>query len=348
MKILITGNLGYLGPVVVKHLKKNIKGVKIVGFDTGYFAHCLSTTNRLSDTLCDEQIFGDIRSLNNDLLSKFDAFILLAAISNDPMGQKFEAVTNEVNNKASTNIIRKISKLGSKIIVFASSCSIYGEGGNSSKTETDILNPLTAYAKSKVYVENYLKHISSENLTITSLRFSTACGMSDRLRLDLVLNDFVASALLNKEIEVLSDGSPWRPLIDVKDMSRAIEWALKRKKSNGGNYLAINVGKKNWNFQVRDLALAVSDVIPGVKLKINKSALPDKRSYKVDFSLFEKLAKNFQPQNTLNMSIEQLANGIENIESIPKNFRESKFVRLKMLNKLISDGFLNENLLWKK
>ena len=131
-------------------------------------------------------------------------------------------------------------------------------------------------------------------------------------------------------------------------MSRAIEWALKRKKSNGGNYLAINVGKKNWNFQVRDLALAVSDVIPRVNLKINKSALPDKRSYKVDFSLFEKLAKNFQPQNTLNMSILQLADGIENIVSIPKNFRESKFVRLKMLNSLISDGYLNENLTWKK
>src|SRR5207253_4967291 len=145
--------------------------------------------------------------------------------------------------------------------------------------------PLTAYARSKVGCEQGLAPLADARFKITCLRFATACGMSDRLRLDLVVNDFVASAVASKKITILSDGTPWRPLIHVRDMARAIDWAFGRKPEAGGNFLVVNTGSDSWNYQVRNLAEAVSEIIPGIEVSINKAAPPDKRSYKVDFAL---------------------------------------------------------------
>ena len=149
------------------------------------------------------------------------------------------------------------------------------------------LNPLTAYAKSKIQTEEDLNMLAEDNFVVTCLRFATACGSSDRLRLDLVLNDFVAGAIAAKEITVLSDGTPWRPLIHVKDMAIAMDWALRRPSHAGGTFLALNAGSNDWNYQVRDLAEAVAGIVPGVKVSINKDAPADKRSYQVDFSLYK-------------------------------------------------------------
>src|SRR5262249_19781664 len=160
------------------------------------------------------------------------------------------------------------------------------------------LNPLTAYARSKIATEASLRQLDLAGMTTTSLRFATACGMSDRVRLDLVLNDFVACALTSGEISVLSDGTPWRPLINVRDMARAIEWAISRKAETGGQFLALNVGSDCWNYQVKDLAYAVADSVPGTKVSINTAAPPDGRSYKVDFGLFGELAPKHQPLET--------------------------------------------------
>ena len=185
-------------------------------------------------------------------------------------------------------------------------------------------------------------------MVITSLRFSTACGMSERLRLDLVLNDFVACALAAGEITVLSDGTPWRPLIDVKDMARAIEWALIRDPSHtGGSFLAVNVGADEWNYQVKELADAVAAAIPGTKVSINTSAPPDKRSYRVDFSLYRKLAPTHQPQMSLQQTIAELKQGLSEMKFDDKNFRSSQFMRLKVLERHMSENRLGEDLRWK-
>ncbi len=170
--------------------------------------------------------------------------------------------------------------------------------------------------------------------------------MTDRLRLDLVLNDFVAGAVAERKITILSDGSPWRPLIDVKDMARAIDWAIDRRADAADAFQATNVGSNEWNYQVRDLAEAVARVIPGTKVTINKGAQPDKRSYKVNFDLFKQLAPQHQPQIDLTTTIKEIKEGLESLAFDDKNFRESKFMRLKVLTHLLKKGLLNENLEW--
>jgi nucleoside-diphosphate-sugar epimerase len=197
-----------------------------------------------------------------------------------------------------------------------------------------------------VFTERDIKNIAGDGFTVTSLRFSTACGMSPRLRLDLVLNDFVAGAIASKQITILSDGTPWRPLINVKDMARAIEWAVSRDMKNGGEFLAVNVGSNEWNYQVKDLAYAVKEVIPGVDVSINKNAAPDKRSYRVNFDYYKELAPDYQPKYNLIKTIEELRDGLKNMGFNDEKFRDSNYMRLNMLNQLRGKGLLNENLEW--
>lgn len=347
MKILITGNMGYIGPVVARHLRQTIPNAQLLGIDLGYFASCLVDTTVFPEVALNEQIFHDVRNVPDALLKGVDAIVHLAAISNDPMGKAFEGVTMDINHAASIALAKKAKAAGVKAFVFASSCSVYGFAEDGARTETSSLNPLTAYARSKVASEEDLKSLAADNFKVTCLRFATACGMSPRLRLDLVLNDFVASALAVKRIDILSDGTPWRPLIDVHDMARAIEWAIIREVSAGGNYLIVNAGSDVWNYQVRDLAAAVQKQIPGVQVSINPNAPPDKRSYRVDFSLFKKLAPKHQPAHTLTMGIDDLRKGLEAARFTDAKFRESELIRLKKLTALRDNGILDENLCWK-
>lgn len=346
MKILITGNMGYVGPVLVDEIKKKLKSSEIVGFDTGFFGHCI-TKDYFPETFLRKQIFGDMREFPEEILDDIDAVVHLAAISNDPIGNKFENQTKEINDEATVALIKKCIDKGVKKFIFASSCSIYGQSQGNSRTEMDELNPLTAYAKSKVSSENIFKILNNNDTTITSLRFATACGMSSRLRLDLVLNDFVACAVTSKKITVLSDGLPWRPLINVRDMAQAIIWALNREKCNGGKFLAINTGFNSWNFQIKDLAYKVSEIVSGTKVFINENAPADKRSYKVDFSLLEKLAPSLKPFQTIEETILELKNGLEKMNFSDSNFRESSFMRLKVLENHICKNRINESLYWK-
>ena len=310
MKILITGNMGYIGPCLVQHLRERYPNAVLVGLDMGYFANCLTAEAMLPECRVDVQFFADMRNLPADSLNEVDAVVHLAAISNDPMGNKFEDVTFDINYNSSVELAKKAKAAGVKTFVYASSCSMYGSAEDSARDENSPLNPLTAYAKSKVASEKGMKSLSDDAFKITSLRFSTACGMSERLRLDLVLNDFVAGAVASNNITILSDGSPWRPLINVKDMARAIEWAIIRDMADGGEFLAVNVGCEEWNYQVKDLAQAVAKVIPEVEISINKDAQPDKRSYRVNFDLFKKLAPAHQPQVDLITTIKELKNGL--------------------------------------
>ncbi len=345
MRIVVTGNMGYVGPVVVHHLRAEFPDAELVGFDLGLFAPALTSAGPLPETVLDAQLFGDVRNLPPNLLRDVDAVVHLAAISNDPMGHRFEAVTSAINHQASVALASAAQKAGVRHFAFASSCSVYGASDGLPRREGDPVAPLTAYAQSKIATEEALLELPPRGMTITCLRFATACGFSPRLRLDLVLNDFVASALATSEIAVLSDGTPWRPLINVTDMARAIEWAITR---DAGGPIVVNAGSDDWNYSVRDLAEAVAADMSDVSVSINMAAPPDRRSYKVDFSLYSRLAPNHQPRSTLKATISDLARGLRSLGFADRDFRRSKLVRLHVLTALIDEGHLSPALRWSQ
>ena len=337
--------MGYVGPEVVKYLRSQRPNAQLSGFDNAYFAHCLTGAAAIPERSLDEQIYGDIRHEIPDL-EGYDAVVQLAAISNDPMGNRFQDVTRDINQNATISLGKAAAAAGVKNFVFASSCSVYGIADGPARKESDPLNPITAYAKSKIGSERELAAVDT-NMTITCLRFATACGMSDRLRLDLVLNDFVACALSSGKISVLSDGTPWRPLIDVADMARAIDWAIGRRSGEGGRFLTVNAGSDDRNFQVKALAQAVAMKLPGTEVSINTSAPVDSRSYKVDFGLFRSLAVEHQPVVTLDQSIQNLIDGLKRMNFNDADFRSSELMRLRVLQDHIEAQRISDNLEWR-
>ncbi len=347
MKILATGNMGYVGPVVVEHLRASFPDAEINGFDTGFFGSCLTGTDVIPEVLLDKQYFGDVREVDSSLLHGTDFIVHLAAISNDPIGNVYEKVTYDINHVATVELAKAARRAGVSAFVFASSCSMYGFADSGPRSESSPLDPLTPYAKSKVLAENDLRPLAAPDFRVTCLRFSTACGMSPRLRLDLVLNDFVACAVAGQTVTVLSDGTPWRPLINVRDMARAIEWAILRDEHGSTNgYLAINVGSDAGNYQVRELANAVAGRIEGGKVSINQDAPPDKRSYRVDFGLYKRLAPDHQPTFDLDRSILELRDRLTAMGFRDGNFRSSTLMRINHLTRLREQGILDNELRW--
>jgi nucleoside-diphosphate-sugar epimerase len=346
-RILIVGNLGYIGPVLARYWKSRQPKDRLIGLDNAYFAGCLVDPLVSTDHLVDEQRYGDVRFIDVNELPDVDHVIYLAAISNDPMGNVYEVPTAEINSESAIAFAKAAKKKGAKSFVFASSCSVYGAGGELPKTEHDPLNPLTAYARSKIECEKRLQPLADDDFSITCLRFATACGASPRLRLDLVLNDFVASALLKNEIEILSDGMPWRPLIDVEDMCRASVWAAQRVGRQGGDFLAVNVGYDEWNYRIKDLAYAVRDELTNVSVTINPQAAPDKRSYRVDFSLYRELAPENRGGKDMRTTIRELIATIQESPFRIAEFRKSHLIRLNALNQLRASGRIDDRLAWR-
>ena len=345
MKTLIIGNEGYIGPHVVNRIKQYHSNSHVAGFDLGYFAHNI-TAQEFPERNIDVQYRGDVRNFPQDLLKGFDSVIYLAAISNDPMGKEFEPVTYDVNQHSAVSIAKVAKEAGVNHFVYASSCSVYGSADDKPRTENSDLNPLTAYAISKVSTEKALEPLSSNDFIVTCLRFATACGFSPRLRLDLVLNDFVASAISTGRIEILSDGTPWRPLINVKDMARAIDWASGRISGNGGNYLIVNTGSNEWNYQIKELAMAVQNQFTSIDVSINEDAEPDKRSYKVNFSTFKNMSGDYYPKISIEQTVEDLFEGLQKLAFDDIDFRTSNLIRLFVLKNHIKNGRLNNNLNW--
>jgi len=348
MKILITGNMGYVGPVVARYLRSQYSDLELIGYDAGFFGLSLTGAEKLPETRFDRQYFGDTRDIPAELLSGVDAVVHLAAVSNDPMGKAFEQVTAEINREASVRLVKMAAKQGVRNFVFASSCSMYGAAEGGPRKEADPTAPQTAYAHSKIGTEDDLRDADLGDMVFTSLRFATACGMSDRLRLDLVLNAFVACAIATKKIVVLSDGTPWRPLIDVEDMARAIDWGTRRAAYNGGQWLAVNAGHDLNNVRISDLAYSVKEKFPGTVVEINTDAPPDKRSYQVDFSLYRSLVPEENiPQVTLDQSVERLREGLERFAFSDADFRQSSFMRLNTLRAHIAGDRLGPDLRWR-
>jgi nucleoside-diphosphate-sugar epimerase len=344
-KILILGHLGYIGPILINKLKPNYY---ICGVDTHWFRSKVNSKLSYNRYLPQKSIIEDIRKFSLSKLNFVpDAIIYLAAISNDPMGHEYKKITYEINTKYCLKIANEAKKMGVKKFIFASSCSIYGSAGKKKKKENHKLQPLTDYAKSKTQSEKQLKKISNKNFHIISLRFATAAGYSPKLRLDLVFNDFVANSIVNHEILILSNGKPWRPLIHVNDMARAVEWAIEYKSKI--NFFSINIGSDKWTFRIKDLAIKIAKILGNVKISLNKNSQPDKRSYRVDFSLFKLLAKNFQPKEKLDEAVKALAKNLKISKLNLNNFRNSKkFIRLKTLNYLQKNKYINKKLYWIK
>jgi nucleoside-diphosphate-sugar epimerase len=300
----------------------------------------------LPERSLDCQYFGDVRSIPPSVLDGADAVVHLAAISNDPIGSAYDEVTLEINHEATVRLAREAKAAGARSFVFAGSCSIYGVSSDTVATEDSPAQPLSRYAESKWLSERGLEELADETFTVTSLRFGTACGMSDRLRLDVVLNDFVASAVATKTIAILSDGTPWRPLIHVADMARAVDWAIVREPGEGDHFLAINAGSDDWNFRIRDLADEVARAIPGVEVSVAGAGGSDRRSYRVSFARYRALAPDHQPKVGIRMAIDGLKEGLERMGFADPDFRSSPLIRLYTLQLLRERGFVNDRLEW--
>ncbi len=340
-KILVVGNLGYVGAILDKILFNS--NIEVYGIDPNWF---LNNINR--NDYVYRQWNNDFRKLlhNKEVWEiKYDAVVYLAAVSNDPMGANFAQVTREINGEFCIEAAKKCKELGIKKFIFASSCSTYGLADNNARKETDEINPITEYAKSKIFAENKLREICDENFEAICLRFATACGSSPNLRLDLVLNDFITSAHVNNTVEVLSDGTPWRPLIHVQDMGLSILWAIDYQNTN--KFTVVNVGSEKFTYQIKDLAKKVVEFVPGCQLKISSDKPADSRSYKVDFSLYHKIAdKKFHPKYDVNKAIEDIYSQVKTL-NIEKDFRNSsKWIRLKKLQDNISKSKMNNQLFW--
>ena len=336
MNILLTGNNGYVGPILYREIKKKIANSKIYGFDNNYF--------RIKN-FSDKQFNGDLRTSCDTLFKKkIDIVIHLASLSNDPIGNKFEKQTREINIKATKKLIDLSKKNGCSLFVFASSCSVYGKYGKKKRTEKSKTQPLTSYAKSKIAIENYLKKKVNKNFKSICLRFATACGASPNLRLDLVLNDFVFSAITQKKIKLNSSGNVWRPLIDVKDMSKAIIYSIKNiKKIN--NILILNIGSDKLNFTIKELAKKVKKIIKNISIE-NTSNVNDQRSYRVDFSSYNRFKNNKYTHMSIDKTINGLVKNINHLIKSRKKISFDKFVRVRVLEKKIKEKKLSKDLKW--
>ncbi len=342
-KILITGALGYVGSVLIDQLKN--ENYILYGLDNGYFANCNFNDDFQNEIFLNDITFCDIRNLNPAILDKgFDVVVNLLAISNDPIGNQFNVVTDDINIKSTKKFIDNCIKYGVKKFIFASSCSVYGDLGSKKRSELDPVNPLTIYAKSKIHIETYLKNVTSENFKAISLRFATACGWSKRFRVDLVLNDFVLSSILSNRIDLLSSGLSYRPLISVLDMSKVINFFIKHDSTEF--YNCFNSGSDEWNYKIIDLANQVAEICGHNNVYVKDNKAVDNRSYKVDFSKLKNYTNNEINFLSITDVVKEMVDEISNSSFEDLNFRNSKFSRLSYLNFLISKKYINKNLEW--
>jgi len=342
MNILITGNNGYIGTILTEMLLK--KGYDITGFDINYFESCIleSIDYELN------QIIKDIRMVDLEDVAGFDAIIHLAGLSNDPLGELNPGLTEEINFHGTVNIARLAKKAGVKRFVYASSQSMYGISNIENELDEDNSKktPVTAYAKTKWEAELELNKMQSDNFVIASFRPSTVFGASPRLRCDIVYNNLVACAYTTGKIEILSDGSPWRPVVHVRDVCQAFITGLEAPAElvNGKSF---NVGIPNGNFTVRDLAKAAQRSVPGCEL-VFLNEHTDPRTYRVSFKrILSELKNYYKPEYDLDKGGRELVEYFDKIGFSEKDFRGTKCNRLKQLKLLRSEKKLNGNLFWR-
>ena len=300
MHVLVTGHAGYIGAVLVPLLEA--EGHEVSGLDVGWFEEC--TFGAAPSGVPGARV--DLRDMRAADLSGADAVIHLAALSNDPLGDLDPALTSEINHLASVRLATLAKQAGVRRFLFSSSCSLYGGGGAAALTETADFMPLTPYAESKVLVERDVARMAGDRFSPVFLRNATAYGVSPRLRVDLMVNSLVGHAITTGDVLILSDGTPWRPLVHVEDIARAFLAALVAPKERIHNQ-AFNVGRDGENYRVREVAAIVAELVPGSRVRYAAGGGPDRRSYRVDFDKIARLLPEFAPRWTVRRGIEELA-----------------------------------------
>ena len=339
MNILVTGHKGYIGTVLTTMLMA--KGHIVVGLDSDLYKQCTFGEPLLDVTT----ITKDIRDIQLADLHGFNAIIHLAALSNDPLGNLNPQLTYEINHLASVRLAELARAAGVPRFLFSSSCSTYGAAGDKMLTEEAAFNPVTTYGHSKVLVEQDVAKLADDYFSPTFLRNGTAYGVSPRLRFDIVLNNLVAWAYTTGKVYIKSDGSPWRPIVHIEDISRAFLTLVEAPKELIHNQ-AFNVGTNSENYRVRDLAEIVRETVPGCQIEYAKEAEPDIRNYRVNFDKLRTMFPNFSLKWNARLGAQELYQAYQRVGLTLEEFEGPRYKRIDHLKKLLQEGRLDSSFRW--
>lgn len=340
MRVLITGHKGFIGMAMVPFLQS--LGHVVRGIDSDLYRN--STYGRLPGPV--EEIIKDVRDIEPADLEAVDAVVNLAALSNDVLGDLNPEVTYEINYRAAVRLAEMAKDAGIERYVFASSCSMYGAAsGDRALDETAEFNPVTAYAKSKVFVERDVSLMASDSFCPTFLRNATAYGVSSRIRFDVVINNLTAWAYTTGHVQMKSDGTPWRPVVHIEDISRAVAAVLAAPREKIHNE-AFNVGRNSENYQVRELARFVLDAVPESEISFAEGAGPDTRNYRVNFDKYERTFPDFPLQWDARRGAGDIYEAYRRIGLNKEDYEGPRYKRIAQLKSLLKSGQLDQSLRW--